>query len=310
MGLPVIESLDDFSYYTHLSKKYIFRHSKFSDKYYKTFYLSKKNGGKRLIAQPSKSLKVLQSWILFHILNRLKVSDSCKGFEKGKNILDNVNPHHNASVVLSLDIENFFPSIPANKVYTIFSTLGYNSTVSTICTNICCYNNSLPQGSPCSPKLSNLICLRMDSRIQGLVGKRGIVYTRYADDLTFSSFSPNPNKLSFLIPIIKTIAEDEGFNLNDSKTRIIGTSKAKKITGLIVSDSGVGIGKKQYKLLRTKIHSLTQKENSKNFELLNHINGYLAFLRSVDYKRHDRISEYIFSLQEKYPQMLISRLKI
>lgn len=307
-GLPVIESLDDFSFYTHLSKKHLFQHSKFSNKYYKTYPVSKGNGKSRTISQPSKSLKVVQSWILFYILNKLKVSPSCKGFEKGLNILDNASPHLNATAILSLDIKDFFPSIPANKIYNIYRILGYNSVISTIFTNLCCYNNSLPQGSPCSPKLSNIVCLRMDSRIQGYVSEYGIVYTRYADDLTFSSFSPN--KLSKLIPVIRSIIKTDEFKLNDSKTRIVGTSRAKRVTGLIVADSKIGIGKKKYKLIRSKIHHLTLKKNIKNFKLLEHVRGYLAFMKSVDQDRYDNLLKYINVLKQKHSKELISKLNV
>src|SRR5256885_1180224 len=92
LGLPVIQDLDDFSNVTHISKFTLYQLSKNSDKYYKTYTIPKKNGKGRLISQPSKKLKGLQSWILINILNRLSVSSSCKGFEKGSSTFNNAEP--------------------------------------------------------------------------------------------------------------------------------------------------------------------------------------------------------------------------
>lgn len=306
IGIPVIENLEDFSNCTHLSKGLLYKLSRFSNMYYKTYEIPKANGKKRLISQPARPLKAIQAWILVNILGLLKVSPSCKGFEKGTSIVENANPHVGANAILVIDIDNFFPSIGANKVYNIFHSIGYNSLISTVFTNICTYSGTLPQGSPCSPKLANLTCLNLDARIQGLVGKKHIVYTRYADDMTFSSFSPN--KLAKIFPMIETIINEEGFKLNLSKTRFIGTSKAKKVTGLIVNDDEVGIGKKQYRILRSKIHHLALSENINNFKLLIHVKGWLAFLKSVDYKRYMKTIKYIDGIKLKYPKMLIEKL--
>ena len=186
LGLPVITTIDDFSEITHISKYTIFQLSFHSDKYYKTYSIPKKSGELRTISQPSKKLKGLQSWILVNILNELKVSSSCKGFEKGSSTADNAKPHKGANIILTLDLKDFFPTVKRNQVYSIFKAVGYNKTISTILTNICTFEGALPQGSPCSPKLANLSAWSLDVRIQGYVGKRGISYTRYADDLSFS----------------------------------------------------------------------------------------------------------------------------
>lgn len=308
MGLPVINDLGDFSRFTHLSTKLLFKLSKFSDKYYKTYPIKKNKGGERIISQPSKALKALQSWILHNILNKVNVSEVSKGFEKGSSILDNASPHLNANAILVIDIENFFPSISTQKIYTIFHSLGYNSLISTIFKNICCYNGSLPQGSPCSPKLSNIVCFRLDSRIQGYVNKKGIIYTRYADDLTFSS--THPNRLRTLLPFLEKILKEEGFNLNADKTRVMGNSRAKKVTGLIISDSDVGIGKRAYKKLRAKIFQLSTAENIKNYKLLSHVQGYLSFLKSVDKIRYQRAITYITYLKIKNPKSPLEVLKL
>lgn len=306
LGLPVIQSIDDFSVVTHISKYTIYQLSHHSDKYYKTFEIPKKSGGKRTICQPSKKLKGLQSWILVNILNKIQVSPSCKGFRKGSSTLDNALPHIGANTILNLDLKDFFPTVSSKQVYNVFKTIGYNKLIATVFTNICTYNDMLPQGSPCSPMLANLTAWNLDLRIQGYVGKRGISYTRYADDLSFSGL--NPTKVVKIIPMIKTIINDENFEVNHKKTRIASSARAKIVTGLIVNEDSVGIGKQKYKDLRAKIHHLTLPTEQKNEKLLYHVGGWLSYLNSVDKLRLQKAKKYISELTKKYPTTLIARL--
>lgn len=307
LGLPAIQSVDDFSEIIHISKYTIYQLSIHSEKYYKTYTIPKRSGKLRTICQPSKKLKGLQSWILVNILNKLKVSSSCKGFEKGSSTADNALPHKGANAILTLDLTDFFPTVKRYQVYNIFKTVGYNKTIATILTNICTYQGSLPQGSPCSPKLANLSVWTLDLRIQGYVGKRGINYTRYADDLSFSGLSPA--KVVKILPMIKTIIQDENFEVNPSKTRVAGSARAKTVTGLIVTDEGIGIGKTKYKNLRSKIHHLTFESEQLNTKLFFEVGGWLSYLNSVDKKRLMKASNYIRELTDKYPTTLVAKLK-
>lgn len=306
LGLPSIQTIDDFSQITHISKYTIYQLSKHSDKYYKTYTIPKKSGKFRTICQPCKNLKGLQSWLLVNILNRLKVSNSCKGFEKGSSTADNAAPHKGANILLTIDLQDFFPTVKREQVYNIFKAIGYNNTIATILTNICTFDGVLPQGSPCSPKLANLATWALDMRIQGYVGKRGINYTRYADDLSFSGL--NPDKVVKIIPMIKSIVEDENFKINPDKTRIAGSARAKKVTGLVISNDTFGIGKQKYKELRAKIHYLTIEKEQGNTRLLNEVRGWLAYLKSVDEKRRRKAIIYIKELADKHPETLVAKL--
>lgn len=314
LGLPVIQTLDDFSFLTHISKYTIFQLSKNSAKYYRTFGVLKKSGKTRIIAEPSRKLKGLQAWILVNILNRLKVSDSCFGFEKGSSIVDNARMHVGANIIINFDLNDFFPSVHVRRVYSIFRSIGYNTLISTILTNLTTFQSGLPQGAPTSPKLANLVLWKLDARIQGYVGKKGIVFTRYADDLTFSGIFPN--RVCKIIPTVKKIIEDEGFSLNDRKTRIAGTSKAKKVTGLIVNENSVGVGKKVYKLLRAKIHYLSKLETEAGINstdgknLFLHIKGWLSYLNSVDPTRYRRTRIYIQKLLVKSENDFLQSLMV
>ena len=306
LGLPVIQSTDDFSVATHISKYTIYQLSHHSYKYYKTYVIPKKSGGKRTICQPSKKLKGLQSWILVNILNKIQVSPSCKGFRKGSSTLDNAVPHIGANTILNLDLKDFFPTVTTKQIYNLFKTIGYNKLIATIFTNICTYKNMLPQGSPCSPMLANLTAWTLDLRIQGYVGKRGISYTRYADDLSFSGL--NPSKVVKIIPMIKNIIGEENFVVNHKKTRMASSARAKIVTGLIVNDDSVGIGKQKYKKLRAKIHHLTLPLEQTNEKLLYHVGGWLSYLNSVDKERLKKVKKYISELTKVHPTTLIARL--
>jgi retron-type reverse transcriptase len=308
IGLPVIETLDQFSDMTHISKGTLFRLSRQSGMHYKSYEVPKRHGGMRTINQPSKDLKGLQSWILVNILYKLSVSSSCKGFEKGSSVVKNVEPHKDSNAILVIDLEDFFPSIRDVFVYNIFRKIGYNKLISTVFTNICTYQGILPQGSPSSPRLANLVTWRLDRRIQGLVGRRGVTYTRYADDLTFSSLSPS--QLSQIVRPINSIVLDEGFRVNDSKTRLIGPSRARLVTGLIITNNGFGIGRKKYRILRATIHRVSQSPTGETDKLFQYVRGWLAYLNAVDKKRSTRVKEYIKKLAASNQSSLLSKLLV
>lgn len=306
-GLPAINTLDDFAEITRISKYTIYQLSYNTKHHYKEFLIPKKSGGVRTIHAPSRKLKAFQAWILHNILYKLQTSPNCKGFHKGSSTVDNAKPHRYNNMVLTIDICDFYPSIHRRKVFKVFRAVGYNQLISTVLTNICTYNEKLPQGSPSSPHLSNLIAFSLDKRIQGFVGKRGITYTRYADDLTFSGLVPS--KVISIIPTIRLILADEGFTINKGKTRVAGSGKAKRVTGLTISNEEFGVGKKLWHALRCKIFHLTKDSEQSNISLLKSVNGWLAYLNSVDKKRLREAKAYVERLKARYPSTLIMKVK-
>ena len=139
------------------------------------------------------------------------------------------------------------------------------------------------------------MCAKLDSRIFGYAGPKGIVYTRYADDITLSA--QTAQKIYKAKDFIGTIISNEGLKINKSKTKICGTTRQKKITGLILSEKNVGIGQKKFKDIRIKIHYLFIEKNS-NYS---NVNGLLAFTYSVDKKAYKRLYTYINKLMAKFP---------
>lgn len=307
MDLPAIRDLDDLSLLTHVSKAMLYKLSKSSNKYYKVIYIPKKSGGNRKISQPSKKLKALQGWILVNILNKLKPSSSSKGFEIGTNTLDNAKPHIGANAILCIDIKDFFPSIKSFQVFNIFRAIGYSSEVSKILTNLCIFEGELPQGSPCSPKLANLSCTRLDYRLQNYVGPKGVTYTRYADDLTFSSL--NPQKLKRINYTIMKIIKSEKLNVNHEKTRFSGTRRQKNVTGLIITKKTASIGRERYRKIRAQLHKLTKYKNTDTVDVFNKTKGWLAYMKSVDNLRFQRVLKYIEKLKTKNKGTLIDKIR-
>lgn len=303
-GLPIIHNLHDFSEKTHLSKGLLYKLSTRHDRYYRTFTIPKSSGGEREIAEPAQSMKAIQSWILTHILQQLPLSPQATGFRRNYNILDNARVHEQNKYFLCLDIDDFFPSIKYPLIYPLYRRLGYNKHVSHILTSMCTFRDHLPQGGITSPALSNLACYRFDRRISGYCGSRNITYTRYADDMAFSSMSWE--RLVGLHKMVRRIVEEEGFTLNEAKSRYMGPKRRQKITGLVIGDNHAGIGRHAERRLRAIAYNLCAPGKSVDIENAEiWFKGYLSFLHSVDRVRYDRITNYISSLALRFPSSRI-----
>jgi len=293
LKLPIIQDLESFSNSIGVSKRLISLLSNFSHAYYTTFTIPKKNGLSREINTPTYSLKLIQRWILEEILEKVDVSEEAIGFKKGQgnSIKKNAEIHRYSVYLLQLDIKDFFTSIKKEKVFYLFKDLGYNTVVSNILASLCTYKGFLPQGGICSPYISNLVCYKLDKRIKGLCAKRDILYTRYADDLTFSS--DNKETLKKIRKVIEDIIKDEGFEINPIKTRFLSPSSHKKVTGITINDKKIKASKLLKKKVRSMIHhSFISADYSSN----DRIRGYIAFINSIEEGYKDKILKYINKL--------------
>lgn len=199
---------------------------------YHSFELPKKSGGVRVIEAPSDTLKKYQLWIKESILDKFKVSDYAKGFKKNCSILDNAKCHVGQELVINIDLKDFFPSIKYSQVFKIFAYIGYTNEVAHLLTRLCTNNhNVLPQGSPASPVISNIVSLKLDKRLSALATSFGCTYSRYADDITFSG----NNYIKNIFPIVERIIIEEGFSINVNKIRLQYSYQRQEVTGLIVN---------------------------------------------------------------------------
>jgi RNA-directed DNA polymerase len=201
-------------------------------KFYRVFKIPKKAGGERTIAEPLPSLKEIQRWILDNILVEAPVSKHAKAYISNRSIKSNASYHVGKKLVLRLDMTNFFGSIKFKRVYGVFSSLGYNTQVAAMLSELCILSNSLPQGAPTSPAISNIIMFQADKRIANLAKKHKINYTRYADDMTFSGeFEPG-----MIIKFVKTVLKDYKLELNPKKTRAQKKHQRQLVTGIVVNE--------------------------------------------------------------------------
>lgn len=209
---------------------------------YHRFQIPKRRGGMRTILAPEPALRQLQRRILRRVLARLKAHPACVGFERGHSIVTNAQPHAGKRVVIRLDIHDFFASTSARRVERYFRDIGWRKEPAALLTKLCTYEGGLPPGAPTSPRLANLVNYRVDARLEGLAHARHASYTRYADDLTFSSDEPmdedgQPVRLTPIIAFTREVLAENGYRLHHGrKLRIMRTGDRQQVTGLVVND--------------------------------------------------------------------------
>ncbi|MBI3097721.1 MAG: RNA-directed DNA polymerase, partial [Planctomycetes bacterium] len=213
---------------------------------YTTFYIEKHSGAPRRIDAPELNIKILQQK-LNQVLRAVYVPKRCvHGFVPGRSVLTNAQAHAGRRHVFNIDLRDFFPSINFGRVRGMFMGKPYRlpPKVATVLANLCCFDRRLPQGAPTSPVVSNMICARMDSQILGLAYRHRCTYTRYADDMTFStSRRPFPAEMATLNDLgqvavgaeLRGIIEGNGFRVHPEKIWLRGRDRRQEVTGLTVN---------------------------------------------------------------------------
>ena len=231
--LPIIYDQEHLGYLTGIDVNVLLNAANNTVDYYKIWKIPKKRQGEfREIAEPLPSLKLVQRFLYSKLFAFLPISKYAKGFVPQKNVLDHVRWHTGQRVVCLLDLKDYFPSISGNRVYGLLRSYGYTKEISWLIAKLCTLNGGLPQGAPTSPVISNVITRRMDNRLFGLARKFGMRYSRYADDIAFSG-NDFPRRV---IRYAQEIIEDEGFALNESKSRILQSSQRQEIVGVVVNE--------------------------------------------------------------------------
>lgn len=302
--LPVIYDQEHLSLLLGYKYKYLLKISNSPESFYRTFSIPKKSGGERIISEPLPDLKEIQHWILAEILDKCPVSGFAKAYVRRRSIRKNAEFHIRKSVVLTIDIKDFFPSIGFGRVFNFFVRLGYSEPVSVMLGNFCCWNGALPQGAPTSPALSNLLMLSFDKRVAGFIRKHNINYTRYADDLTFSGdFEPG-----MVIKFIRSVLPDFGLQINEKKVRVRKPGQRQEVTGVIVNEK-IQAPKEMRKKLRQSVYyiekyglasHLDKTENTRAnhiFHLLG-IANFILFLNPEDQEARN----YIEMLRKYLPR--------
>ena len=175
---------------------------------YHTFSIAKRSGGRRTIDAPGHALKHLQRKLLKRVFGPMRAHPAAHAFERKKSFVTNAAAHAHAAVVVRMDLVDFFPSITEFQVNRLCISLGWDEESAMVLARLCTCNARLPQGAPTSPKIANLLARRMDARLNHLAASKGAVYTRYADDLTFSFQSDDPRAVRQLIRAVHYLVDD------------------------------------------------------------------------------------------------------
>ena len=236
-GLPVIFDIKHLSLLIGIQEKDLIKMLFDECRFYSKAFIPKKAGGVRELSVPSVDLKYIQRWILSNILSRINTSAYAFGFRTNLSIVDNARMHLHKHCIVNIDLHDFFPSISFENVFRIFSYYGYTREVSFALAKLCTFAGKLPQGSPASPCISNVCCLKLDARLAALSTKYEATYSRYADDLTFSSC----HDIKTIVRPVTAIVSDEGFAVNKKKTRIAYSHQRQEVTGLIVNGDHITI---------------------------------------------------------------------
>lgn len=264
---------------------------------YTQFTIPKKNGEERIIQAPIPPLKSIQKSLASLLTNysyeisqknNLKANIS-HGFTRKKSIITNAKIHRNKRYVLNIDLKDFFLSFHFGRVRGYFEKNKYfkmSREVSTILAQLTCYNGALPQGAPTSPVITNLICQILDYKILKIAKRYKLDYTRYADDLTFST---NDKKFydkydSFKEKLNKEIVHS-GFEINEKKTRLQFKDSKQEVTGLTVNQK-LNVSKKMRKNTKAMAHQLySTGEFTINGDVgtLNQLEGRFSYINQLEY---------------------------
>ncbi len=262
---------NSLSYALGIDKSILKRIARRSYKHYRVFNIKHKNGKVREICAPRTYLKVIQWWILDNILLNNHWPHYVQGFVTGRSAFSNAIAHKGAKHVVNVDVKDFFPSIPESSVKLIFKDMGYEENTCSLLARLCTLNGKLPQGAPTSPALANYFCRELDKDLSILADSLNCKYTRYADDITFSSVDfIDIDILTYIDEILKK------YNLlaNIRKTRVSGTGHRLEITGFVINDK-IQLPREWRKRIRAIFHNAS-KNPSAFSERKKELNGYLS----------------------------------
>jgi RNA-directed DNA polymerase len=277
----------------------------------------------RVIEHPKHRLKSIQRQVLHELLDWIPAHEAAHGFTRGRSVRTHARRHMGRFVVVRFDLEDFFASITAGRVYGIFRTAGYPESVAymltALTTNVIpaahwhklprpvdprqlgahhqlgrrLATPHIPQGAPTSPALANLAAFRLDRRLDGLATALEINYSRYADDLTFSGDRRLVRGASTLRRAVANIAREEGFTVNEAKSMLATRAGRQRVCGVVVNDR-LNTPRREYDNLKAILHNSAvhgpQTQNRQaipNFQA--HLIGRISWVDSLNPQRAEKL---------------------
>lgn len=288
---------------------------------YRTFRISKRSGGTRVISVPGPQLKKVQTWLTQHMLNKVRPHVASHAFSPGSSITDCARQHAGARWLVKVDIADFFGSVTEIQVFRVFRRLGYSELVSfelaRLCTSVPVASakhsmkawqvriprkriqfyaekliGRLPQGAPTSPMLANLVMRDVDEALQSLANSNGLVYTRYSDDITFSTKDQFSRERAMeVVSQSAAILKRRGLYPNRSKTAIVHPGARRVVLGLLVDGEHPRLSRAFRDRLRQHLYYLETRGimahvEARGFDsaggLYRHLRGLIDYANMVD----------------------------
>jgi RNA-directed DNA polymerase len=297
------------------------RHEKLRN--YRYGWLARQGGAARVIERPKARLKGIQRRVLHDVLDWIPAHGAAHGFTRGRSARSHAALHTGRYAVLSLDLQDFFASVSAGRVFGIFRTAGYPEPVAHALTGLT--TNALPvdewaavprraapqsiaahyrlgrqlatphipQGAPTSPALANLAAFRLDRRLAGLAASLGITYSRYADDLTLSGPPLLVARAASVRATVAEIVREEGFVVNQRKSRLATRAGAQRVCGVVVNER-LNVARSEYDVLKATLHNAARhgpagqnRESVRDFRA--HLLGRIAWVESLHPARGEKL---------------------
>lgn len=273
---------------------------------YKEYTIRKRTGGHRTIHHPSKELKAIQRWLIQHIIERWPVHDAAYAYRKGISIRENAEVHKNSNYLLRMDLASFFPSIDWDDLMNFLQsepsgTEGWIESDRELFAKLVCRKGKLTIGAPTSPAISNSICYELDARLDGIATGEGVRYTRYADDLFFSTRRQNilPDIPAQVRELLDSMECPSGLRINADKTRHSSKRGRRQVTGLVLtSDERVSVGRDRKRFIRSQIYKYDELSPEERRRLA----GHIAFAASIE-------PDFVNALILKYGREQVQRAR-
>jgi len=289
--------------------------------HYRFRWMPKRRGGYRLVEAPKRRVKAFQRKLLHEVLDLVPAHPAAHGFVPGRSVLTCASAHAAQVVVLRVDLEEFFPSVGAARIYRVFRSLGYPDTVARVLTGLCTLkvpasvvdsiphpsfaerhdpaaiaarararrrlrHRHLPQGAPTSPTLANLAAYRLDVRLAGAARAVEATYTRYADDLAFSGGVELGRRVARFAALVGAIAIEEGFVVNYHKTRVMRRSQAQRLLGVVTNQrpNVPRVERKRLEAILTNVvrHGIESQNRERDPRFLESLRGKVAWVAQVN----------------------------
>jgi RNA-directed DNA polymerase len=293
-------------------------------RHYDHTWVHSRRGRVRLLERPRPRMRALQRRVLHEVLDHVPLHEAAHGFVRHRSVATFAAPHVGRDVVLRMDLESFFASVTARRIFGIFRMTGYAEPVAHTLTGLTTTTTPLavrrvtpqalrdediegrrrlldrltrphlPQGSPSSPALANLAAHALDRRVAGLAAAAGASYTRYADDLALSLDGPGAQRRARrLAAMLREIATEEGFRVNERKTIVATRSQRQLLCGVVVNDR-LTVPRVDYDRLRAVLHNCgrlgPESQNRDGVpDFRSHLLGRIAWVASLDPGRGQRL---------------------